>query len=634
MKILTRMFVILLLFVSCSDTGGGHSNIILSPTDLSNNADNEPPDIVPWTPEPDTSGPECTECKFYFCPPLDSVWQKEICMNICDDPPTLVSETECVEYMECDPTQFLIESQDCVTEDGYPGTQDKVCNKGKIQYTDCTSTCVEESCNGIDDDCDSVIDEEQKNACDECGIVPAEVCDDIDNDCDGDTDEDLFQTCTTACGTGYEFCNEGNWISCTAPQPKLEICDGIDNDCDGQIDEDLECICTVQDVGTLFPCTESPLLCGQGYKTCECKDAACTQLIMTECYALCYWVPNVDPTDVCDPLIGMALEEEKCNNFDDNCNQLIDEELTAGCYTGPAGTIMTGICLPGEMICEEGSWGNLDEGEDFIPGYCKDEITPQEEICNGVDDDCDGIVDFGSEIKETDVLFIVDWSGSMTDEINAVLVALNQFANNFSDEEVLQWAVVKGPAPDPAASFYKERLEIVQNITGFSDFLSTMANLDTSSLSMNGMREMLLDAIYLSVSNISTSLVYAIADLEWLGVVQPTIGSQVTESSPPLQDFAINWREGAERIIIVFSDENPQSYLVPKLVIDDVNTAVSATPQLKLYTFSRSGADQHQWEQIAVSGNGEWYKLSNNPTEMYSNLMQILNEACMPGEEE
>ena len=180
----------------------------------------EEPEIIPWEDVPDTSSPECIECKMYFCPPLDSIWQKEICMNICEDPPTLHSETPCTEYMECDPTQYLIASLECITEDGYPGMQDKLCNKGKIEYTDCVTECYEEACNGIDDDCDDKIDENQLNVCGECGIVPPEVCDGVDNDCNGDTDEDLIQSCSTICGNGYEVCEEGNWISCSAPQPQ------------------------------------------------------------------------------------------------------------------------------------------------------------------------------------------------------------------------------------------------------------------------------------------------------------------------------------------------------------------------------------------------------------------------------
>ena len=64
---------------------------------------------------------ECIECKMYFCPPLDSIWQKEICIDKCEDPPIVLSETECTEYFECDPTQYFIEQVDCFTSGGYPG---------------------------------------------------------------------------------------------------------------------------------------------------------------------------------------------------------------------------------------------------------------------------------------------------------------------------------------------------------------------------------------------------------------------------------------------------------------------------------------------------------------------------------
>ena len=587
-------------------------------------------DILEWV-DPKTVYPfpdnECVECQWYFCPPLDSIWQKQICVDYCEDPPQLVYEGQCDEYLECDPNQYLIEQLTCVTEDGYPGKQDKVCNKGKIQYTDCITDCEEETCNYEDDDCDDIIDEGQLNECGECGVVPQETCNGIDDDCDGDIDENLIQPCSTACGGGYEICDDGNWISCNAPPVLAEICDGFDNDCDNQIDEGLECLCTIQDVGVLFPCQESPLLCGQGYKTCDCIDPECVTLTVTECFALCYWIPPTDPEEICDPLIGMELSKEECNNFDDNCNQLIDEDIYAACYTGPEGTLNVGICIPGVMTCETGTWGNYDEEEDFIPYYCEDEVTPQEEICNGIDDDCDGITDWGEEMKDTDVLFIVDWSGSMSDEMNAVMISLNQFAQNFSDEDVIKWAFMRGPVGQ--SGVYTEFLELYQDLVGFSDYLVSLASVNTGGGTMSTAFEMLLDAIYLSVHNITTTLPIPISTLEWSGVAG-TFPNDVTESVPPLQNFKVSWREGTDRIIIVFSDEVPQSYLVPKLMISDVIDAVAGTPQLKLYTFSRD-AHKSGWENIAIAGNGKWYKLTNNPTEMYNSLMEIIDEICKGG---
>jgi len=629
--ILTTLF---LLQIGCSTAGqssgvnSSYDNVDTEDIDEDTDED-DGPEIVPWTPEPDPPAAECIECKWYFCPPLDEIWKKEICFNICEEPPVLHSESECIKYLECDPSQYVIDEIECVTEDGYPGTQQKVCNKGLIQYTDCVTACDEESCNYIDDDCDGEIDEDQLNECSECGIVPHEVCNGIDDNCDGITDEGLIQPCASACGAGYEMCHDGNWISCTAPPENDEICDGLDNDCDGQIDENLDCVCTVQDVGVLFPCQDDPLLCGQGYKTCECLNSDCINLIMTECFALCHWVPPVDPNNVCDPLIGMELSQEKCNNFDDNCNQQIDEDLYGACYTGPEGTLMVGICIPGEMACNAGTWGNYDDEENFVPYYCKEEIVPQQEICNGLDDDCDGIADWGEEMKETDVLFIVDWSGSMSDEMDAVMIALNQFAQSFSDEDVIKWSFMRGPV---SYGINDERLELIQDLIGFSDFLGSLASMGDGSASNGNTTafEMLLDAVYIAVHNITSTLPKAIADFTWAGLT-PLMSPNVVESSPALQNFDISWRSGADRIIIVFSDEVPQSYLVPELDIEEVKTAVSGTPQLKLYTFSRSSGSA-QWEDLANAGNGLWYKLTNNPTEMYASLMEILDEICK-GEE-
>jgi hypothetical protein len=572
---------------------------------------------------------KCYQREYYFCPPLDEVWQMEVVKDICKDPNEIVSISECFQVFECDPSIPDLGDVECVTPDGYPGSQKKICDKGKIKYTDCVSLCTEEVCDYEDNDCDGHIDEGQRNDCNECGFLPEESCDGIDNNCNGWVDEELLQDCHTACGSGVEYCIDGNWVSCTAPPVNEEICDGFDNDCDGQIDEQLNCECTIDHVGVLFPCKEPPLICGEGYKTCECTTPDCTEIVTTDCVSPCVYFP--DPSEPCDPTKGKIAPEE-CNNYDDNCNQLIDEDLFEMCYTGDPDTLFVGICAPGVMMCYKGTWGNYFDGtpDYFAPGLCKDEVTPQEEICDGVDNDCDGQTDSGEKLGPVDVLFIVDWSGSMDTEIFAVMSALNKFASSYSDEEVLQWGTILGPLDSPWDS--TEYLDLYHNLTGFSDFLTSMAQLSITQWSMGGSREMMMDAIYLSLYNLigSGSAPIQIPPLKW------SIGAGISDSSPSMNNFIINWRKEPEvkRVIILFTDEQSQSYTVPAITQDILLEVISKITNTKIYIFSKdlykdNWISFEGWEPLCTVSGGKWYQLTDDTVMMYNNLMEIIDEnAC------
>ena len=141
---------------------------------------------------------------------------------------------------------------------------------------------------------------------------------------------------------------------------------------------------------------------------------------------------------------------------------------------------------------------------------------------------------------------------------------------------------------------------------------------------MGGSREMLLDAIYLAVHNISGTLVKSMAGMEWSGMVE--------ESVPHHDNFKVDWRANTDRIIILFTDEPPQSYLANSLgtlTVNDISIAVQGTPQLKLYIFSTN--ENWDWDELAADGSGKYFDLTDNPTEMYNSLMEILDEICKSG---
>ena len=605
---------------------------------------------------------ECYQSQFFFCPPLSAVWQQEIVMDICEDPPTVISIGECEELFECDPTNYTVKEVECYTEDGYPGYATIFCNKGFLVQGDCVTDCFEEICDYLDNDCDGEIDEGQLNVCGDCGLVPYEVCDGIDNNCNGPIDESLIQPCATICGTGYEMCSEGDWISCSAPQPTQEVCDGIDNDCDGMTDEELHCNCPAEWIGVLLECIAPPLTCGQGYKTCECADPSCEETFITDCAALCVYVPQGEET--CEPTVGIPVEET-CNNYDDDCDGETDEDLYANCYTGPEGTEGVGICKSGEQYCSEGSWGSDDETGAFQIGLCEGEVTPKDEdICNNADDDCDGIVDKGQGMDPTDILFIIDWSGSMEQEIDAVTEALFIFSSYYADEGALQWGLMIGPVRENtgclgvlcpwtdicyegqchncgsfndmmnACTVFQEgtacyevlcktsnystlelgaeKLFLSTDFSSFEVFINTL-NTAKSMLALNTGKEMLLDAMLIAIHNIALPML-DMSGYEW---------STGVSSNPELEYFYVNWREDAEKLIIVFSDEEPQSFLIPNATSTQISDMITTIPDLNAYVFSTSPTG---WNNITNTNTGGYYALAPDTSSMLANLLEILDE--------
>ena len=663
MRLLRILIIAFLLLVSaCSDTPNGSGFIPDSyselDTEIAEDAEDDVPDYgdvpVAVCDEECQYQQECWDCAYYFCPPFNAVWQKRVCYDRCLDPPAVVFEGECEELFECDPvadTDYKL--VECELPDGTLGKQEKWCNKGHYYYGPCNpcepevcdgvdndcdyeidegtfpcdgpcgpgeAACVdgeltlcsspepeEEICNGIDDDCDGEVDEGQLNACGECGDVPEDICDGIDNDCDGQTDEDLVQACSTVCEDGYQLCLGGSWNACSAQQPYEEVCNGLDDDCDSLIDEDLDCGCPPETIGFLIPCMEEPLLCGQGYKTCQCANEDCTITSMSPCQAVCAWAPQVDPA--CDPT-GGAPVPEVCNDFDDDCDVLVDEDLLTGCYSGDMDTLGVGICHGGEMICESGKWGNYPDNSDvFVDLYCLGEQLPlEEDLCSGQDDNCDGVID--KNLQETDILFIVDTSGSMTNTINAVQSAMSMFASTYADDEVIQWGIVVGPVEDG----WKEMLKIETALVPFQQFLPHLNAVDASYSTGN---EMLYDAVYLSILNLLDP-----ADI----LMTPQSWDQNITSDPSLGSFKINWREDANHVVIVFTDEDGQSYLKPSVQKELIKDTAQKADELSIYTFSPASG-KSDWEDISI--NGSWFSLTSNPSEMFDNLMQILDEtAC------
>ncbi len=195
---------------------------------------------------------------------------------------------------------------------------------------------------------------------------PDDNCDNIDNNCSG-TPDDGYLNGQTSCGigacisAGQRYCDDGVEINtCMPGSPSIEgplgdlsCSDASDNNCNGLVDMD--------DGSCLSPCLDSDQ---DGYGAHD--DISC-QFAGFDC-------------DDFDPDINPGILDDNCDDIDNNCSGIPDDE-----YAITPTTCGQGACsASGQMSCQNGT-----EIDSCIPGAA----ATADMTCNGIDDDCDGIND-------------------------------------------------------------------------------------------------------------------------------------------------------------------------------------------------------------------------------------------------
>jgi hypothetical protein len=263
-----------------------------------------------------------------------------------------------------------------------------------------------EDCNGIDDDCNTVADDNP--------VPPGPTC---LNTIPG------VGSCTGA----YVCRGEAGW-NCAGPSPAVEACNYLDDNCDGQTDEPFKdesgrygslencgqcgvsCVGRVPFAKTVI-CDRIPALpvcavteCEQGYV--KVNSLVCAPEVSSLCVP-CTEDANCGAgganrclsmggaTKFCgrDCGAGALMGTDcplgyKCQDFGDSVLQCIPLSGTCECTTANAGIVRlcqvtnaAGVCSGTETCDSALGWVNCTAR------------APTPEFCNGVDDDCNGFVD-------------------------------------------------------------------------------------------------------------------------------------------------------------------------------------------------------------------------------------------------
>ena len=359
-------------------------------------------------------------------------------------------------------------------KDGYYPPEDCNDNNPKI------NPGAYEVCDGIDNDCDGEVDEicfvcstdndhDGYNACNDCNdfdmsVHPRapEMCDGKDNDCDGEIDEDCAVCEDDNDGDGYPSCKDCNDYNTSVYPNAPEVCDGEDNNCDGEVDEGCP-VCFIDNDNdgftSCFDCNDFyPYAYPGAPEFCDGRDNDCDGLVDEglQCDSVKLWIGRGCGAQYTDgeevriffkvsstalaatitvtnyPPRGESHTLVADRVFD--TNRIHSLSTTAQCPEGVVILIITvKVIIDGKTVIlidycafhvihcrvfdsdDDGYMSPSEGGTD-----CNDNdssIHPgAQEICDGKDNDCNGLIDEGGDCEYAEIWIDRECGANYNDE--------------------------------------------------------------------------------------------------------------------------------------------------------------------------------------------------------------------------
>lgn len=365
------------------------------------------------------------------------------------------------------------------------------------------------------------------------------------------------------CKFGTPVCDDDfNITDCIDPvYPATDRCDGLDNNCDGTIDNGIYPRTSASWVASYGndenPCISPTGVCAKA--AIECVDGKLT----------CLFPDNYEES------------ETRCDALDNDCDGMIDENVFDSlplsdrvCYSGnPLESYSIAPCRPGILHCARGEI------------VCDQQVVPDAEVCDGVDNDCNGIIDDTGKTQddEYDVVFVIDTSYSMCDEIGAVSAACDRYAMQFDGNNRFKFAIVVMSEFDPP------HVIVDTDFTDFSNIRDRLNNINCDGYGA----EASLDSMQLVCDKDNNKL-------------------------------NLSWRESASSIMFVFTDEEAQSYTDPLTSGSDVIDTCTDSGTLP-YIWSKTPND---FAVLAAASGGRHFDLVNYYDKIVDDMNTVIISLC------